>query len=360
MKKLEMLGEIQLNKEYMELLVDIKEKIKGSQLKASLSVNRHLIELYWNIGRSITIKQATEIWGNAVIESLGNDLQKDFPGIKGFSSRNIWRMRAFYLAYPLEPKLPQLVAEIPWGHNILLLEKIKDKEQRFWYAKSTIEHGWSRAVLWHQIESGLYERQAISKKLTNFSKTLPSPQSELATEIMKDKYNFDFLTLGEEYKERALHLGLMEHLQKFLVELGIGFSFVGSQYHLKVGNDDYYLDCLFYHLKLRCYIVCELKIVEFKPEHAGKMNFYLAAVDAQLKHPGDHPSIGLILCKTKEALKVEYTLQSSTRPIGVAEYQLVKSLPKEYLENLPTTEQLTKELAGGVVEVALPDSDSES
>lgn len=232
MKKLELLGDIQVNKEYMGLFIDIKERIKSSQLKTSLSVNRHLIGLYWNIGRSIVIKQATEIWGNGIIESLANDLQKDFPGIKGFCSRNIWRMRAFYLAYPAEPELPQLVAEIPWGHNILLLEKIKDKEQRFWYAKSTIEHCWSRAVLWHQIESGLYERQAISKKLTNFSKTLPSPQSELATEIMKDKYNFDFLTLGEEYKERALHLGLMEHLQKFLVELGIGFSFVGSQYFL--------------------------------------------------------------------------------------------------------------------------------
>ncbi len=344
MKKSKMLGEAILNEEYIELLSDIKEKIKRSQLKASLSVNRYLIELYWDIGRSIIIKQATEKWGDSVIETLGKDLQRDFPGKKGFSARNIWRMRAFYLAYPEDIKLSQAVAEIPWGQNIMLLEKIKDKGQRFWYAKSTIEHGWSRAVLWHQIESGLYERQPISKKSTNFSKTLPSPQSELAIEIMKDKYNFDFLTLGEEYKERTLHLGLMEHLQKFLVELGIGFAFVGSQYHIKVGNDDYYLDCLFYHLKLRCYIVCELKIIEFKPEHAGKMNFYLAAVDAQLKHPGDHPSIGLILCKTKEELKVEYTLQSSNRPIGVAEYQLVKSLPKEYLENLPTAEQLVNEL----------------
>jgi len=344
MKKSGVLEEAVINKEYIELLSDIKEKIKVSQLKASLSVNRHLIELYWDIGRSIIVRQATEKWGSGVIDSLAKDLQRDFPGKKGVSARNIWRMRAFYLAYPEETKLPQAVAEIPWGHNILLLEKIKDREQRFWYAKNTTEHGWSRPVLWHQIESGLYERQAISKKLTNFSSTLPPLQSELAIEIMKDKYNFEFLTLGEEYKERALHLGLMEHLQKFLVELGVGFAFVGSQYHLKVGNDDYYLDCLFYHLKLRSYIICELKIIEFKPEHAGKMNFYLAAVDAQLKHPGDHPSIGLILCKTKDDLKVEYTLQSSNRPIGVAEYQLVKSLPKEYLEDLPTTEQLANEL----------------
>lgn len=344
MEETMMLQDVRRDKEYLELFSDIKRKIKESQLKASQSVNRFVIGLNWEIGRSIVMKQATEKWGSNVIETLSKDLQKDFPAMKGFSARNIWRMRAFYLAYPGENSLPQAALEVPWGQNILLLEKVKDEEQRLWYTKSTLEHGWSRSVLWHQIESELYERQALTKKSTNFLKTLPSPQSELAQEIMKNKYNFEFLSLGGEYKERTLHLGLMEHLQKFLVELGVGFAFVGSQYHLKVGNDDYYLDCLFYHLKLRNFIVCELKINEFKPEHAGKMGFYLSAVDAQLKHPGDNPSIGLILCKTKDDLKVEYTLQSSNRPIGVAEYQLVKSLPKEYLDDLPTAEQLANEL----------------
>lgn len=332
------------NSEYIELLGDIKEKIRLSQLKASLSVNRHLIDLYWNIGRSIIEKQATEKWGSGVIETISKDLQKEFPGIKGFSSRNIWRMRAFYVEYQGETILPQPVAEIPWGHNILLIEKIKDIGQRFWYAKSTTEHGWSRPILWHQIESGLYERQALAKKSTNFANTLPPLESELAKEIMKDKYNFDFLTLEGEYKERTLHMGLMAHLQKFLVELGVGFSFVGSEYPITVGNDTYYLDCLFYHLKLRAFIVCELKIIEFKPEHAGKMNFYLTAVNKQLKHPSDNRSIGLILCKTKDDIKVEYALESSSHPIGVAEYQLVKSLPKEYIDNLPSAEQLAEEL----------------
>ncbi len=333
------------NSEYIELQRDIKEKIKTSQLKASISVNRHLVDLYWNIGRSIIERQATEKWGNKVIETLAKDLQKEFPGIKGFSSRNIWRMRAFYLEYQDPAILPQSVAEIPWGHNILLIEKIKDIGQRLWYAKSAIEHGWSRPVLWHQIDSGLYERQAIAKKSTNFENTLPPLQSELAHEILKDKYNFDFLMLEDEYKERALHLGLMAHLQKFLVELGVGFSFVGSQYPITVGKDTYYLDCLFYHLKLRSFIVCELKIIEFKPEHAGKMNFYLTAVDRELKHPTDNPSIGLILCKTKDNIKVEYALHSSHHPIGVAEYQIVKSLPKEYLDNLPSAERLVDELS---------------
>jgi predicted nuclease of restriction endonuclease-like (RecB) superfamily len=304
-----------------------------------------MIELYWNIGRSIVIKQATEKWGNKVIETLAADLQRELPGLRGYSSRNIWRMRAFYVEYPEGEILPQHVAEIPWGHNILLIEKIKDIGQRFWYAKNTMEYGWSRPVLWHQIESGLYERQAIPKKATNFANTLPPLQSELATEILKNKYNFDFLMLAGEYKERNLHLGLMAHLQKFLVELGVGFSFVGSQYPIMVGKDTYYIDCLFYHLKLRAFIVCELKIKEFKAEHAGKLNFYLTAVNRQLKHPTDNPSIGLILCKNKDDITVEYALHSSHHPIGVAEYELVKCLPKEFQNTLPSTEQLEGELS---------------
>lgn len=346
-----------LPKGYSRFLSALKERIQSAQIKAAFSVNRELISLYWDLGRGIVGRQEREGWGSSVIERLAADLQTAFPGIKGFSTRNIWRMRTFYLAYTKDlkklpqlvaeigsSKLPQVVAEIPWGQNILLLEKIKDPRQRLWYAQKTAEHGWSRAVLWHQIESGLYEQQGMNKKLTNFSRTLPPKQSNLAHEMMKDPYNFDFLTLGEDAHERELEKGLLNHIRAFLIELGKGFSFVGSQYHLRVGDEDFYIDLLFYHLGLRRFIILELKTTEFKPEYAGKMNFYLSAVDQELRHPGDKPSIGMILCKTKNKIIVEYALRDTHKPIGVSSYKLTHSLPKQLENSLPTIKELEDEL----------------
>jgi len=276
---------------YAKFLADVKARIQAAQVRAGFSVNRELIVLCWYLGREIVERQKRLGWGASVIERLSFDLQRSFPGIGGFSTRNIWRMRAFYLAYAeLTQKLPQavaelageklphVVAEIPWGQNILILEKIKDSKKRFWYAQKTLQNGWSRAVLWHHIDTHLYERQTKTDKMTNFGRTLPSPQSDLALEMIKDPYNFDFLTVAEKAHERDLERGLVEHIRKFLLELGMGFSFVGSQVPLKVENQDFYLDLLFYHLKLRCYIILELKMTEFQPEFAGKMNFYLSAV----------------------------------------------------------------------------------
>jgi len=348
-----------LPKGYSRFLSVLKERIKSAQIKAALSVNKELIRLYWDLGRGIIERQEREGWGTGVIERLAADLQTAFPGIKGFSTRNIWKMRTFYLAYTQDlkelpqlaaeigaPKLPQVVAEIPWGQNILLIEKIKDPKKRFWYAQKILEHGWSRAVLWHQIESSLYERQGMNKKLTNFSRTLPPVQSDLAHEMMKDPYNFDFLTLEEDVHERELEQGLLNHIRAFLMELGKGFSFVGSQYHLQVGDEDFYIDLLFYHLELRRFIVLELKTTEFKPEYAGKMNFYLSAVDQELRHPDDKPSIGMILCKTKNKIIVEYALRDTHKPIGVSSYKLTHSLPKQLESSLPTIKELEEELGG--------------
>jgi predicted nuclease of restriction endonuclease-like (RecB) superfamily len=305
-----------LPKGYDELLAQIKERIRSAQLRAGLAVNRELIELYWQIGRSIVERQRSDGWGKSVVERLAQDLQAEFPGISGFSPRNVWRMRAFYLAYTEDVRklprpvaeldgenLPRPVAEIPWGHNADLLDKIKNPEERLWYARATVEHGWSRPLLVHWIEGGLYRRQG--KATTNFVKSLPSPQSDLARDILKDPYNFDFLTLAKDAEERALQKGLLAHIQHFLVELGAGFAFLGQQYRLEVGGEDFYIDLLFYHVKLRCYVVIDLKMTPFKPEYAGKMNFYLSAVDDLLRHPADKPSIGIILCKAKNEVVAE-------------------------------------------------------
>jgi len=340
---------------YATLLEDLKARIRAAQVKAALSVNRELIELYWYIGKSIVERQRAEGWGKSVVERLARDIQKEFPGIVGFSPQNIWYMRAFHLAWTedvlnlqqpvgdLDGKnLPQAVGEIPWGHNLQLLAKIKDPMERLWYARMTLEHGWSRSVLVHQLESDLFSRQGMA--ITNFSRTLPAPQSDLAHQLLKDPYHLDFLTLGPEISERELETALLEHLKNFLLELGKGFAFVGNQVHLEVGGKDYYPDLLFYHLHLRCYVVIELKVEEFKPEFAGKMNFYLAAVDELMRHPDDHPSIGLILCKEKNRIIVEYTLRSSVHPVGVAEYKLTRTLPKKLQAELPTPKELRQEL----------------
>ena len=271
---------------YTDALEQLKTRIRSAQLQAAVSVNQELIRLYWDIGKQIVQRQQAESWGRSIVSRLAQDLQKEFPGVTGFSLSNLWRMRSFYLAYTQEVvKLAQAVREmdgtslpppmacLPWGHNILLVEKLSDTHHRLWYAQQTILHGWSRAVLLHQIDTGAHQRQG--KALTNFERTLPEPRSELARDVLKDPYHFGFLALGTAVKEEDIRRGLLEHLRDFLIELGTGFAYVGTRYHLEVGGQDYYLDLLFYHLRLRSFIVVELKLEEFEPEHAGKMNFYL-------------------------------------------------------------------------------------
>jgi predicted nuclease of restriction endonuclease-like (RecB) superfamily len=312
-------------------------------VRAALAVNGEVVKLYWQIGRSILERQRQYGWGAKVIDRLSADLRGAFPGMKGFSPRNLKYMRAFAEAYPEEQFVQQVVAQIPWGHNVRILDALAAPEEREWYARQTIEHGWSRNVLLHQIESGLYRRQG--QALTNFERTLPAPQSELAQQLLKDPYTFDFLTLGEDALERDLERGLLERVRQFLLELGVGFAFVGSQHRLEVGGQDFYLDLLFYHLRLRCYVVIDLKVTEFQPEFAGKMNFYLSAVDEQLRHGDDEPSIGIVLCKTKNRVIVEYALRDTNKPMGVSTYQLTESLPKQLKGSLPSVEELEAELS---------------
>jgi predicted nuclease of restriction endonuclease-like (RecB) superfamily len=285
---------------YDQFLDALKQRIRAAQVRAGLAVNQELILLYWQIGHDILARQQEQGWGARVIDRLAADLQRAFPEMKGFSPRNLRYMRAFAEAWPDEQIVQAPLAEITWHHNVAILEKVKSVEVRLWYVCQTIQHGWSRNVLVHQIDTGLYQRQG--KALTNFERTLPAPQSELAQQILKDPYNFDFLTLAADAQERELERGLLEHLRAFLLELGVGFAFVGSQYPLEVGGEDFRLDLLFYHLRLRCFVVIDLKMSPFQPEFAGKMNFYLSAVDDLLRHPDDQPSIGIILCRTRNRL----------------------------------------------------------
>ncbi|HOW50857.1 MAG TPA: PDDEXK nuclease domain-containing protein [bacterium] len=328
---------------YAELLEQLKSQIRSARARATLSVNRELIYLYWKIGNTILERQKEEGWGAKVIERLAEDLRIEFKDMKGLSRANLSYMRAFAEAYPEEQIIQQLAGQLPWFHNVLVFTKVKNRSEREWYLRACIENGWSRAVLEAQIETGLHER--TGKAVTNFSRTLPAPQSELAQQIMKDPYNFDFLTTQDALLERDLQRGLLEHLRDFMVELGVGFAFVGSNYHLEVEEEDFYLDLLFYHLRLRCFVVVELKNTIFKPEYAGKLNFYLSAVDDTLRHPQDNPSIGLLLCKgKKKQLIVEYSLRKVHQPIGVAEYTLAKALPDELKGAFPSVEDLEKEL----------------
>jgi predicted nuclease of restriction endonuclease-like (RecB) superfamily len=325
---------------YDVFLHDLQERIQRAQVRAAVAVNSALVLLYWEIGREILRQQATQGWGARVIDRLSADLRRAFPEMQGFSTRNLKYMRAFAEAYPAEAIVQQAAAQIPWFHNCVVLDKSKSNDERIWYIQQTREHGWSRAILVHQIEGGQYRRQG--RAVTNFASTLPAPQSDLARQLLKDPYNFDFLGLGEAAHER----GLIEHIRAFLLEVGVGFAFVGSQYHLAVGDQDFYLDLLFYHLRLRCYVVIELKVGRFKPEDAGKLNFYLSAVDDLLRHPGDQPSVGLILCKGQEQVIVEYALRDTQKPIGVAEYQLMQVLPEHFKGSLPTIAELEETLSG--------------
>lgn len=327
---------------YQRLLDDIKTRIRTAQVRAGLAVNRELVLLYWSIGREILTRQDREGWGAKVIDSLARDLHQSFPEMKGLSPRNLKYMRALAEAWPDEPIVQQLVAQIPWGHNVRLLDYVKSPVERRWYAEQTIVNGWSRNVLILQIEARLYHRRG--KAISNFQSVLPQPQSDLAQQVLKDPYNFDFLTLADDARERDIERGLLDHLRRFLLELGSGFAFVGSQVPLEVGGADYHLDLLFYHLKLRCFIVTELKVGTFRPEYAGKMNFYLSAVDDLFRHPSDQPSIGLILCRSKEGIVVEYALRDIGKPMGIAEFRLTESLPDSLKSTLPSIEELESEL----------------
>ncbi len=327
---------------YGELLAELKMRIRTARVRAGVAVNRELVLLYWSIGRDILGRQRAQGWGSKVIERLSQDLRSAFPDQRGLSPRNLLFMRGLAEAWPDEEIVKQVVSQIPWGHNVRLLQKVKNTDERLWYAKAAFEHGWSRNILEMQIDSGLYGRQG--KAVTNFSRTLPAAESDLAQQTVKDPYNFDFLMLGDEAQEREVEQGLIAHLQNFLVELGVGFAFVGRQVRLEVGGDEFFVDLLFYHLKLRCYVVIELKGGEFKPEYAGKLNFYLTAVNELLSHPDDQPPIGLLLCRARNRLVAEWALRGVERPIGVSEYQLTESLPENLLGQLPTVEDLEQEL----------------
>lgn len=328
---------------YGDWLVDLKGRIHNAQQRATLAVNRELVLLYWQIGQDILSRQAQQGWGAKVIDRLAQDLLAAFPDMKGFSPRNLKYMRAFAEAWPDAKFVQEVLAQLPWYHQLALLDKLPSQETRYWYAAQAIEHNWSRNILVMQIETRLLERSGNA--VSNFDSYLPKPQSDLARESLKDPYRFDFLGLTLDAQEREIENALVKHVTDFLLELGAGFAFVGQQVLLDVGGDEFFIDLLFYHLKLRCYVVIELKSGKFKPEHLGQLSFYLTAVDAQLKHPQDGPTIGLLLCKSKNKVVAEYALRDNARPIGVAEYQLVESLPAELQTSLPSIEQIERELA---------------
>lgn len=372
---------------YAPLLAELKTRVQTAQVRAALTVNRELIRLYWQIGRAILQAQQSEGWGTKVVERLAKDLSAEFPEMGGLSALNLQRMRAFYAAWtsavavetagpsprkaivsqpvtelqtaavkkPASPIVSQAVTQLDeppeplallsWSTNLILLHKLKDPATRLWYARQAVTNGWSRAVLTVQIESRLHRRSG--RAITNFDRNLPPVQSDLAKAVLKDPYTFDFLTLGMAAHERDLERGLVEQVQKLLLELGAGFAFVGRQVHVEVGDEDFYLDLLFYHLRLRCFVVVDLKMEPFEPEFAGKMNFYLSVVDDRMRHQDDAPTIGLLLCKdAKNRLKVEYALRDVKKPIGVAAWQtrLVESLPKKLRGSLPTIAELEREL----------------
>ena len=328
---------------YAAWLADIKARVQSARSRAALAANAELVALYWQIGHDILQRQQTASWGDKVLQRLANDLRAAFPDMKGFSLANLKFMRAFAQAWPDAPIGQQAVSQLPWGHNVILLTKLKDPAQRLRYAELAIAGGWSRSTLEANLRDRLLERQG--RAVTNFAQRLPSPHSELAHETLKDPYLFDFLGLGNTAQERAIESGLVQHITRFLLELGSGFAFLGRQVRLEVEGDEFFIDLLFYHTRLKCHVVVELKATAFKPEHAGQLNFYLTAVDRQIKAPDDRPTIGLLLCKTQKRTVVEYALSGIDKPMGVAEYQLVRDLPESLVSSLPTVEALESELA---------------
>jgi len=370
--------------DYAALLTEVKSRIRSAQIRATLGANAEMLAMYWDVGRMIDQRQKAEGWGAAVIPRLACDIRNELPEVKGFSERNLKRMVAFFREYPasglivpqaaaqlmtdakvprlaaqtetekilpqpvakidgIRPILQQAVAKLPWFHHVILMEKVKDLPTRYWYMLATVEQGWSRDVLTAMIKKRAHERQG--KAVTNFEARLPAPQSDLAGQVLKDPYIFDFLTLAEPFHEREMETSLIRHLEKFLIELGRGFAFVGRQFHLDVSEEDFYIDLLFYHLKLRCFVVIDLKKGPFKPEYAGKMNFYCSVVDDRMRHPQDNPTIGLILCQDKKKVIAEYALRGVKKPIGVSEYELTRALPIQFKSALPAIETIEKELS---------------
>lgn len=371
-------------KEYRSIVAELKEKIRSARSQAAFTVNRQLLTLYWEIGQTISQQEKSEGWGAKVVETLSKDLSTEFPDLKGLSPRNLRYMRDFAVAYPqfgivqaplaklhdspakpaklpiLQPSVAKLgitaklqppvarlyasVALLPWAHNVVLLEKVKDIEQRIFYAQKTLEHGWSRDVLSYHIKTNLYKRQG--KALTNFETTLPQHQSALAKETLKNPYIFDFLSISEEMQERDVEQSLIRHIRKFMLELGKGFAYVGNQYNLNVDGDDYFLDLLFYNYHLHCFVIFEIKIGDFKPEYADKLNFYVNTVNEQIKGKSDNPTIGVLLCKTPNDTVIRFTLKGISTPLGVADYKLAQSLPQKLKSQMPTVKELEEALEG--------------
>ena len=327
---------------YTDWLAEIKARVTNARQRAALTANAELMRLYWQIGRDILDRQASQGWGSKVIDRLAADLRDAFPEMKGFSRANLMYMRAYADAWYEAEIVQQAVGQLPWGHNVLLITRLKSRDHRLRYAQQASQEGWSRSTLELQIKNRWIERQG--QAVTNFEVRLPAPHSALAQETLKDPYLFDFLGLGMEAHEREIENALVRHITRFLLELGTGFAFIGQQHRLEVAGDEFFIDLLFYHTRLKCYVVVELKATAFKPEHAGQLNFYLSAVDAQIKAPDDKPTIGLLLCKSQNRLVAEYALSGIDKPIGVAEYELVRALPEPLITSLPTVEQLESEL----------------
>ncbi len=365
-------SEVTFDQQYKSWLTDLKNKVRNAQIKAAVKVNTEILNLYWELGKDIVSKQAETKWGDGFLLQLSKDLSEEFPEMKGFSRRNLELIRQWYTFYcsesPSSPIAKQvvsqlsnmeksqqavglmgqqpiaLITQIPWGHNIAIIAKCKNIDEALFYIQNTVAHGWSRSVLVHQIESGLFRREGNS--VNNFALTLPAPQSDLAKQTIKDPYVFDFLSMTKEYNERDLELGLVQHITHFLLELGAGFAYVGKQIPIYVGEKEFFLDLLFYHTKLHCYVIVELKTGDFEPEHAGKLNFYIKAVDALIRKEGDQPTIGILLCKKKDKLVAEYALSDIHKPIGVSEYQLTQSLPENLKPSLPSIEEIEREFEG--------------
>lgn len=330
--------------EYGSLLVEIKQRIRSAQYEALRAVNKELIALYWDIGQLIVTRQRGESWGKSIVEQLAKDLQAEFPGMSGFSVRNIWNMRSFYVTYSQNQKLQPMVAEIGWSHNLVIMEKCKDDLEREFYIRMTRKYGWTKNVLLHQIENQTYEKTLLNQ--TNFEATISEEIQNQAKLAVKDEYTFPFLELGDKYSERQLETAILSKVEPFLQEMGGMFTFVGSQYRLEVGNKEYFIDLVLYHRSMQCLVAIDLKIGEFEPEYLGKMQFYLAVLDDKVRLSHEQPSIGIILCKTKDKMTVEYALKDATKPIGIATYRMTSTLPQELKDQLPNPEQVAKLLEG--------------
>lgn len=338
----------EISPDYRAWLSQLKNRFRQVQLKAAVAVNTELLQFYWELGADILAKQDGYAWGSGFLSQLSADLTREFPEVKGFSRRNLELIRQWYRYWNAEPEIAQQPVSqlwaIPWGHNLAIVAKCRSQDEAMYYVQQTQRHGWSRSVLVHQIESGLWQREG--QAITNFAQTLPAPQSDLAAQLLKDPYVFDFLSLTKEHTERELEAALIDHITQFLLELGAGFAYMGRQIPLQVGEREFFLDLLFYHARLHCYVVVELKTGDFEPEYAGKLNFYLKAVDEQRRGEGDAPTIGLLLCKSKDRLVAEYALSDIHKPLGLSTYTLSHTLPEALRDKLPSIEAIEAKLRG--------------